>query len=202
MKTFRSIAALFVFAAIFAVSAFAQTTTPAPTGKIVIVNTLAFGDKDGITRYINAMNSLEIELKPDINALQTMNTRMQTLEKEIQDIERQLNDPKLPPAIDKNKLQATGQTKLQEFQDLDRQFKFKQDDYKIKLQRREEAIVRPVSRDIGKALDEFAKKNGYSMIFDVSKDEKGLVLVLDVKSDVTKEFIVFYNARPATTAVK
>jgi len=202
MKTFRSIAALFVFAAIFAVSAFAQTTTPAPTGKIVIVNTLAFGDKEGITRYINAMNSLEKELQPDITALQTMNTRMQTLEKEIQDIERQLNDPKLPPAIDKNKLQATGQTKLQEFQDLDRQFKFKQDDYKIKLQRREEAIVRPVSRDIGKALDEFAKKNGYSMIFDVSKDEKGLVLVLDVKSDVTKEFIVFYNARPATTAVK
>ena len=202
MKTFRSIAALFVFAAIFAVSAFAQTTTPAPTGKIVIVNTLAFGDKEGITRYINAMNSLEKELQPDITALQTMNTRMLTLEKEIQDIERQLNDPKLPPAIDKNKLQATGQTKLQEFQDLDRQFKFKQDDYKIKLQRREEAIVRPVSRDIGKALDEFAKKNGYSMIFDVSKDEKGLVLVLDVKSDVTKEFIVFYNARPATTAVK
>jgi Skp family chaperone for outer membrane proteins len=202
MKTFRSIAAVFVFAAIFAVgSAFAQTT-PAPTGKIAIVNTMAFGDKAGINRYITAMTSLETELKPDITALQTMGNRIQALETELQNYEKQLaeQNPKVP--FDRAKVQATAQTKLQEYQDLGRQYKFKEDDYKIKLQRREEAVVRPVSRDIGNALQEFAKKNGYLMIFDVSKDDKGMLLVLDEKSDVTKEFIAFYNARPATTAVK
>lgn len=202
MKTFRSIAAAFVFAAIFAVgSAFAQAT-PAPTGKIAVVNTLAFGDKTGITKYINAMTSLETELKPDITALQTMGARIQTLEKELQGYETQLNDPNPKVPIDKAKIQATAQTKVQEYQDLGRQYKFKEDEYKVKLQRREEAVVRPVSRDIGNALQEFAKKNGYLMIFDVSKDEKGMLLVLDEKSDVTKEFIAYYNTRPATTAVK
>jgi len=202
MKTFRSIAAIFIFAVIFAVgSAFAQTT-PASTGKIAIVNTMAFGDKAGINRYITAMTSLETELKPDITALQTMGTKIQTLEKELQGYEIQLaeQNPKVP--FDRAKVQATAQTRLQEYQDLGRQYKFKEDEYKIKLQRREEAVVRPVSRDIGNALQEFAKKNGYLMIFDVSKDDKGMLLVLDEKSDVTKEFIAFYNTRTPTTAVK
>ena len=202
MKTFRSIAALFVFAAIFAVSAFAQTTTPAPTGKIATVDTRYFGVKEGISRFINAMTSLEKELQPDIAGLQAMETKIQALEKEIQDVEKQLNDPKLPPAIDKNKLQITYQTKVREYQALGRQYKFKDDEFKIKYQIREEAVVVPVSQDIGKALKEFAKKNGYTMIFDIAKDDKGILLVLDEKSDVTKEFILFYNARPATTAVK
>ena len=55
--------------------------------------------------------------------------------------------------------------------------------------------------DIGKALDEFAKKNGYSLILDGAKlDGAGLILAFDEKSEVTKEFITFYNARPATAA--
>lgn len=200
MKTFRSIVAVFAFALIFAVSAFAQTT---PAGKIGIVNTQAFGNATGgITKYTNALSSLAAELKTDQTALQIMVTRIQTLEKELQDLERQLNDPKLPPAVDRAKLQTTAQTKYQEYQDLGRTFKFEEEKYKVKLERREDAVVRPVSRDIGNALTEYAKKNGYVMLFDVSKDQTGMLLFLDEKQDVTKEFITFYNARPATTAAK
>ncbi len=198
MKTFRSIAAVFTLAAIFAVSAFAQATS---AGKIGIVNTQAFAQTTGgITKYVNALNSLAAELKTDQTALQTMVNKIQTLEKEIQDIERQLNDPKLPPAVDKVKLQTTGRAKVQEYEDLGRTFKFEEEKYKVKLERREDAVVRPVSRDIGNALQEFAKKNGYVMLFDVSKDQTGMLLFLDEKQNVTKDFITFYNARPATTA--
>lgn len=200
MKTFRSIVAVFSFAAIFAVAAFAQT---APTGKIGIVDTGAFGAKDGITKYVTAMTSLEKELAPDIAALQKMNTDIQTLEKELGDLQRQLADEKLPPAVDKAKLQTTAQTKYQQYQDLGRQFKVKQEDYKVKLERRQDAVVAPISRDIGNALQEFGKKNGYMMILDASKlDGAGLLLAFDEKYDITKEFVTFYNARPATTAVK
>ena len=200
MKTFRSIAAVFAFAAIFAVSGFAQTTPTAPA-KIGVVNTQAFAQTTGgITRYVNALNSLAAELKADETALQVMINRSQTLEKELGDLERQINDPKLPAAVDKAKLQTSYQTKRQEYEDLARQFKFEEEKYKVKLDRREGAVVSPVRRDIGNALTEFAKKNGYVMIFDVSKDQGGMLLFLDEKQDMTKEFITFYNARPATTA--
>lgn len=203
MKTFRSIAAIFVFAAIFAVSAFAQTTQPtAATGKLGVVNTQAFdADKGGITKYVSAMNALQTELTPDINALQAMATKLQTLQTEIEGYKKQLEAPTTGVPVDKTKIQATAQAKYDEYDKLGREFKFKQEDYKAKAERREAAVMGPVRLDIGNALQDFAKKNGYMMILDASKlDGAGLLLAFDEKYDITKDFITFYNARPATTA--
>lgn len=100
MKTFRSIIAVFAFAAIFAVSAFAQA---AATPKIGIVNTGAFDTKEGITKYVNAMNNLEGVMKAEQTALQTMANRLQALQTEIEGYKKQLEDPKLPQAVDKTK---------------------------------------------------------------------------------------------------
>lgn len=201
MKTFRSIAAAFVFAAIFTVSAFAQTQ-PAVPMKIGVVNTQAFdADKGGITKYNNAMNTLEAQLKPEFTVLQTMNSRLEGLKKELEALQNQLNDPKLPAAIDKTKLQTDGQRKLEEYQKLGLEFEYKQKDYKASVERREATIMAPVRLDIGNALQEFAKKNGFAMILDASKlDGAGLLLAFDEKFDVTKEFITFYNGRTPTTA--
>lgn len=202
MKTFRSIAAIFVFAAIFAVSAFAQTTPTAAAGKLGVVNTQAFDtDKGGITKYVSAMNALETELKPDINALQAMATKLQGLQKEIEDLKKQLDSPTTGVPVDKTKIQTSAQAKYDEYEKLGREFKFKQEEYKAKAERREAAVMGPVRLDIGNALQEFAKKNGYMMILDASKlDGAGLLLAFDEKYDITKDFITFYNARPATTA--
>ncbi len=198
MKTFRSIAAVLAFAAIFAVSAFAQA---AASPKIGIVNTGAFDTKEGINKYVNAMNTLETQMKPELTVLQTMGNRLQALKTELEGLQNQLNDPKLPPAVDKNKLQATAQTKYEEYQKIGLEFEYKQKDYKASLERKEATVMSPVRQDIGNALQEFAKKNGYMMILDASKlDQNGLLLAFDAKFDVTKEFITFFNTRPATTA--
>jgi len=198
MKTFRSIVAVFAFAAIFAVSVFAQA---AANPKIGIINTGAFDNKEGITKYVNAMNALETQMKPELTVLQTMGNRLQALKTELEGLQNQLNDPKLPPAVDKNKLQATAQTKYEEYQKIGLEFEYKQKDYKASLERKEATIMSPVRQDIGNALQEFGKKNGYMMILDASKlDGAGLLLQFDVKFDVTKEFITFFNTRPATTA--
>ncbi len=198
MKTFRSIVAFFAFAAIFAVSAFAQA---AASPKIGIVNTGAFDTKEGINKYVNAMNTLETQMKPELTVLQTMGNRLQALKTELEGLQNQLNDPKLPPAVDKNKLQATAQTKYEEYQKIGLEFEYKQKDYKASLERKEATVMSPVRQDIGNALQEFAKKNGYMMILDASKlDQNGLLLAFDAKFDVTKEFITFFNTRPATTA--
>jgi Skp family chaperone for outer membrane proteins len=201
MKTFRSIAAAFVFAAIFAVSAFAQApaAVPAAPGKLAVVNTQAFdADKGGITKYVNAMNSLEAEFKTTQTELQTMGTRLQALQNEIKTIQE---NAQKNPSVPIN--QASANAKVEEYDKLAREFKFKQEDAKARFERRQDIVMGPVRQDIGNALQEFAKKNGYMMILDASKlDGAGLLLAFDERFDATKDFIAFYNARPAATAVK
>lgn len=199
MKTFRSIAVSLFFAALFTVSAFAQTTPTQPAaGRIVTINTAAFEDpKAGITRYVNAMTALDSEFKPAITDLQTIGTRIQTLQKQYNDLAAQANVANSP--IKPESLQA----KLDEIQNLQVEFKRKEEDLKIKLQRRQQIVLGPVMQDIQKAMQDFTKQKGYGLVLDAAKlDNAGIILGWDeAKIDVTKEFVVFYNARPATTAL-
>ncbi|HEY0428725.1 MAG TPA: OmpH family outer membrane protein [Pyrinomonadaceae bacterium] len=200
MKTFRLIAAGLFFAAIFAVSTFAQTQTQTALGKVGLINTLAFDtDKGGINKYVTAMNGLEAEFKPDGDALTALATKIQNLEKELATIKSQLEGT---APVDKTALQTSYNTKADEYGKLDREFKFKQDDAKARFERRRQVVMGPIMSDIYKALSEFAKAKGYSMILDGSKLEEAGVLIAigDDKIDITKDFITFYNARPATTA--
>ena len=107
MKTFRLIAASAIFAAIFAVSAFAQTTA----SKIGLINTLAFDDeKVGITKYVAAMNSLDAEFKTVYTELQTLATKIQALQKEIAGYQDIINKGGKIPIAD-----ADLQKKLEEY---------------------------------------------------------------------------------------
>ena len=193
MKTIRSIAAIFVFSALFAVSAFAQA--PA-TQKIGFINTFAFGDeKAGITKYISANKTLDTEFTPVNNELKGLVTKYQTLQKEIENLQTQAQAGKVP--ID----QKTVSLKVEEFDKLGREIKFKQEDAKARFERRQAALLGPVQQDIMKAMQDFAKQKGYSVILDAAKlDEAGIILAWDATADITKEFVTFFNARPATTA--
>lgn len=188
-----------VFVAVFAVSSFAQNGGSAqPVGpvKIGIINTFAFGDeKAGITKYINAVKAINTEFTPTQTELETMNTKFNNLAKEIQVFRDQASSGKVP--IDEKTVQA----KVDEAEKLQRDLKFKQEDAKARYEKRQQAVIGPVMQDIGKALQDFAKQKGFTLLFDIAKDEAGLLLAIgDDKIDVTKDFITFYNARPATTA--
>lgn len=199
MKTLRLIAVSFVFAAIFAISAVAQTT-PATTGKVYVINTYLFSDqKEGITKFVNASKTLETEMGPRYKELETLATQATALAKEIQTQRDQLAaSPKTP--IDQNALQA----KADKFQQMQIDYKRKEEDTKQAVGRRSQALLDPIRQDIFKVMQEFATQKGYPLIFDLAKmDESNIILAIgDPKVDVTKEFITFYNARPATTATK
>jgi Skp family chaperone for outer membrane proteins len=198
MRTFRLIAVSVVFAAIFAVSALAQTTptTTTSNGKIGLMDTRAFGDeKEGIKKYIAAMTTLAAEFKPVETELQALATKIQALEKEIQGY-REILDKGGKIPIDN----ATLSKKVEEFEKMVREFKFKEEGAKSSYARREQVVMGPILQDIGAAIQEFTKKNGYVLIIDVSRDNTGIILGMDQTADVTKSFIAFYNARPATTA--
>lgn len=198
MKTFRLLAASLFIAALSAVSAFAQTPQPAVTSaKIVYIDTSAFSDeKAGIGKVRTALTALSNEFKPVETDLQTMGTKFQNLQKEIQSLNEQAKNSKVPIN------QSTIQAKVDEYGKMERDFKFKQEDAKARYQSRYNALVGPIMQDIMKALQDFAKQKGYSMILDAAKlDEAGIILAVGNESaDATKEFITFYNARPATTA--
>ena len=63
----------------------------------------------------------------------------------------------------------------------------------------------PIFDQVGKALDEYAKQKGYSVIIDISNlGAENLpgnpILLLEPTVNITKDFITFFNSRPATTA--
>lgn len=189
-------AASFIFAALFAVSAFAQAPATPATGKIGLVNTYAFGDeKAGITKFKAAMGTLDTEFKPTNDKLKTMVTRYQTLGTEIENMRKTAANPQVPVGG------STLQAKAEEFQTLETQIKREQEDAKAKYERRYQVVVGPVFGDILKAMTDYAKQKGYAVIFDGAKlEEANILLGFDDKFDVTKDFIAFYNARPPGTA--
>lgn len=203
MKIIRSIAVGLFFAALFAAVSVSAQTTPAGqsaasgTARIVVINTAAFEDeKAGITKYVGAMKTLDTEFKPVTTELQTQATRMQNLEKEIRTLQEQASKPNSPIKPE------SVQTKIDEYQGLQVEFKRKQEDAKARFDRRQQAVMAPIMQDIYKALTEFTKQKGYALVLDAAKmDSAGIILGWDeAKIDVTREFITYYNARPAGTA--
>lgn len=197
MKTIRLFAVAMFLAALFTVSAVAQAGANANTGKIAVVVTYAFGnEKDGITKYINAEKALNAEFTPIDNELKTMNTKLEALANDIENLKKLAASN--PKAFDEKAAQA----KVDEAEKLQRDLKFKADNAKINFEKRQQAIMGPIMQDIGKALQEFTKQKGYLMLLDAGKlEEAGILIGIgDEKIDVTKEFIAFYNSRPAGTA--
>ncbi len=196
MKILRLLTVAIFLTAIFSISGLAQ----AGVSKIGVINTGAFdGAKpgEGIVKFVNGMNALETEFKVVQSEIQTMANKYQTLGEEIKKLQAQASDPNNKVPIN----QAAFQGKVDEYAKLERDIKFKQEDAKAQYQSRYNVVMGPVLQDIGKAMQDFAKAKGYTLILDGAKlDEAGLVLAFDATSDATKDFIIFYNARPAGTA--
>jgi Outer membrane protein len=198
MKRISYIAVSFIFAAIFTVSTSAQATAqPVGASKMAVIDTRFFEAKDGITRYINAMNTLEAEFKPIQAELQTMETKRVALGTEIKKLQDTVAAGGTVPIGE-----AAIRAKVDEYQTLEVNMKRKQEDAKRRLDLRSPAVVGPVQQEIGKALQDFATQKGYDLILDLAKlDGEGMILAFNpAKADVTKEFITFFNARPATAA--
>lgn len=199
MRRFNLAAVSVLFTAMFAVSALAQAPAQPGAGtRIAVINTQAFDDdKGGIVKYAAAMNALDKEFAPLQTEIQGLVNQYNALGAEIKKLQESANAP-TPVPIN----QSTFQAKVDQYQALETSIKRKQEDGKARLEKRQQEVMGPVLADIGKAMDEYAKQKGYGLILDGAKLEgAGLILAVDLtKVDVTKEFITFYNARPAGTA--
>ncbi|MET0752003.1 MAG: OmpH family outer membrane protein, partial [Pyrinomonadaceae bacterium] len=148
--------------------------------------------------FITGRKSLDAEFKKDFDDLTTIANRIQALEKELTTIQGQLNATTGVP-VNKEQLQASFNTKNDEYAKLGREFKFKQDDAKARYERREQVVLGPILQDIGKAMGEYQKQKAFTLLLDATKlYNAGVLLAWEDGSDVTADFIKFYNARPAT----
>lgn len=198
MKRVMFFAAGLVFAVASALSVSAQgTAATAPNVRVAVINTAAFDAKDGIIRYLNAMNALEVEFKPLETELKGMMTKYTNLGTEIKKLQDQANSGG-PVPIDPK----TAQAKVEEYQSLEVSIKRKEEDGKRRAQIRQQAVLGPVLQDISKAMQDFANQKGFDLILDISKlDGAAMVLAYNpAKADVTKEFITYFNSRPAGAA--
>ncbi len=181
-----------LFAAVFAGSAMAQT----PTGKIGWIITDAFAnEKEGITRIVNANKTIETEMRPRATELEGIRNRLKTISDDIQKMQSNPAVPVNPTAL---------AAKQEEGEKLQRDFEYKQKDAQAALQKRNGELLGPIYKQLGDALNEYAKQKGYTVILDVSamtpENGPSPILVLDASANITKDFITFFNARPATTA--
>ena len=180
-------------AAVFVVSTTAQSTPVNAQAKVAVINSLAFGDeKAGITKYVAALQALKKEFSTVETQLKNMRARLDQLGLEIRAGREQMA---LGVKVDERSIQL----KIEEAEKLERELKFRQDDTRAMFERKQQVQMAPVMRDIGIGLQDFAKQRGFTLIFDVSKDDTGLLIAVgDEKADVTKDFIAYYNARPAS----
>lgn len=173
-----------------------STATPSPRAiqsgpavpKIAFVNSEAFYDeKVGITRLVNALKQLEREFAPKNQELTGMNTRLATIATELRNLQN------VPPAQFN---QATYNAKREEGENLKRKFDYEKTEAENAAAKRRSALVGPISSEIGNAMDEYAKKNGYTVILDPSKLTEAM-LFYSPAADSTKDFITFFNAKTA-----
>lgn len=197
MKRFTFIAAGFLFAAAFASTAFGQVPA-APVGKIGLVNTGVFGDaKAGITKVRTALTSLDTEFKPASDEIRTLYTRYNTLRTEVENSQKAAAAAAGTVPVNTAGLDV----KFDELKKLETSIKRKEEDAKANYERRYQIVVGPLMNEILRAMNDFAKQKGYAVILDGAKlMEAGLLMGYDDRYDVTKDFVTFYNTRPAGTA--
>jgi outer membrane protein len=190
MKRMSLLAVSLIFTALMAASASAQA--PA-AGKIGWLNTADFADdKAGITKYLGALKQIETEMKPRVTELQALQTRLKAIS---DDLNKMQSNPAIP--VDQKAFAA----KQDEGQRLQREGEFKKKELDAAVDKRNQELLGPITGDILKAVQEFAKQKGYIAVLDISMlDQAHAILALDPSADITKEFITFYNARPNSTA--
>jgi Skp family chaperone for outer membrane proteins len=186
MPTINRFGLIAILVASFAIAAAAQV---AP--RSVLINTAAFYDeKAGITKLTAAAKQLDSEFAKDVKDLQDGSAKLAIIAEELN-----------KPLTDANRSAMIA--KKEEGETLQRKLEYDKARIERELSKRREVLLGPITFDIGKAIAEFGKKNNYGSIFDASKlAETGVLLFVGDATDITKDFIAFYNARIATVPIK
>lgn len=166
-----------------AAALFSAASADAPITKIGFLDTRAFADSTvGVKQFLAKIQALNTEFKPREEELAALRTKLQTLVKELEALRAKPGNEK---AIADKQLEG---------ERLQKELKRKQEDGQAEYERRQKEVLQPVTIEIGAALREWTKANGYTAIVDIAKSGE-LLLALDPAADVTLAFINDYNEK-------
>ena len=159
-----------------------------PDSRIALIDTSIFGDeKNGIYRYVDAAKSVEAEFKTRSDEVQNLQNRLNALANEIQTLSK-------APVVD----QKTIQSKTQQGQTLQTEWKTKKDRLDEDASKRAEQVIVPISSQIGAAMDQFARQRGVTMTLDTSKLLPAILTAVPA-IDLTQAFIADFNSKNPRT---
>lgn len=166
----------------------ANLTVAVPPSKIAVIDTEMFADeKAGIVRLVDAIKIVQTEFRAREQDLQAMQTRLNALVEDIRKL-RQGNP------VDQKAIQARQEEGTRIQQDFETKKQRYDDDYS----RRYQEVTGPISQQIGKALDEFARQYGITMTFDLSKMLPAILTAVPT-IEVTQAFIADFNRKNPRT---
>jgi Skp family chaperone for outer membrane proteins len=166
----------------------AAINAPVPESRIALIDTAMFGDeKNGIFRYVDAAKSVRAEFKARTDELQAMQTRLNTLANEIQTLAKAA----VPD-------QKTIQAKQTQGENLQLEWNTKKERLDEDLTKRYEQVVAPISKQIGLAIDQFARQRGVTMTLDLSKLLPAILTAVPAV-DLTQAFIADFNSKNPRT---
>jgi Skp family chaperone for outer membrane proteins len=161
---------------------------PVPQSRIALIDTTVFADeKKGIFRYIDAVKSIQPQFAAANQELVSLQTRINAL---IEDIRRLRATPQPDPRVIQAK-QEEGSRLQQDWNMKKQRF---DEDYSKKYQE----VTGPLSDQIGKAMDQFARERGITMTLDFSKLLPAMLTALPAV-DVTDAFIADFNRKNPRT---
>ena len=165
----------------------AAASVAVPDSKMAMIYSDMFLDpKTGIARFNSLLSTLNREFQPRQTELTGLQTRITTLTKEINDTQNVAD----PNAI---------RQKKEQLDNAQLDLKRKAEDAEALYNKRRQEIFMPLQKDIGTALEAFAKARGITVIVDGSQVP---VVYASDAIDITRAFINEFNAKnPATAAV-
>ncbi len=208
MKLLRLFSAMAFIVAFASLQVFAQqrqgtsppaaSPTPAKTGvasanpaKVALITTALFRDeKAGILRWVAANKRLQLEVAPKEKELVDLETRIVAINKELETLSKS-------QVVDRKSIES----KQDDIARLQREQKFKKEEGEALLKKRYAEVVGPISADIVKAMEAFAKQRGITLLLDYGRLlEVGAVAFADESADLTLAFIAEYNSKNPVTA--
>ena len=161
---------------------------PVPPSRIALVDTEAFADeKRGILRYVDAVKSIQPQFAAANTELVNLQNRINALVEDIRKL-RAMPQPD-PRAI---------QTKQEEGTRLQQDWNVKKQRFDEDYSRRYQEVTGPISQQIGKAMDQYARERNITMTLDLSKLLPALLTAMPAV-DITDAFIADFNRKNPRT---
>ncbi len=177
MKLLNIVLAI-AFAGIAATHVNAQVPAQAAPAKVGVVNSAAFSNPTGgITRFVNAIKTIDAEFLSRRNDINQSVTRFDELQK-------------VPAGMTPQQLSA----RREQAETLQIEIRRKQEDARAAYTKRFAQLTDPIQKSIVDSLTAFAKARSIDVLIDVSKFPDGLLLV-NRGADLTAAFIRDFNSK-------